>query len=118
MLDPDGDRSLHGTRQAIGPLDGGDPVFESQIVQTEIVHFHRREAIEIDVVELKASAAVFVDQGEGGTADLERIDTEPGGHAADERRFPGAEIAGQQHNRARDRVSAASAAPGGDRLGF
>ena len=70
------------------------------LVQPEVVDLARIvEAIEIDVKQRQPAAAIFLDQRERRAADVVADDAEAFGEAADERRLPGAEIAGQQHDR-------------------
>src|SRR5262245_40116673 len=88
-------------RQLLCPLDREHAV-SSDLVEAEIEHLARIvEAIEIDVEQRQAAAAIFLDERERRAAHLVRRDAEALREPLHERRLPCAEIAVEQHDVAR-----------------
>ena len=98
MIDTDVHGPLESTRQPLRPLNRGHTTVQGQLVEPQIIDFNRLQTIKVHVMQRQASAALFLNQRKCRTGDGFGIDPEPFGQSADEGRFSGAQIAGEQHH--------------------
>ena len=85
-------------RQPIGPFDGKHAFRDGFFLQPEIFRCCPFETIEIGVIESQPAAAVLVDQREGRTAHLVRVNTQPRCQTAHKGCFSRPELARQQQH--------------------
>lgn len=87
-------RATERAREPVGPLDTHNSVSFKQFFQTQVVYFFGGQSVEVDVIH--GAAAVFLNQGERGTAHLIRWYAPPLRESSDECCLPGPELTVQQ----------------------
>ena len=88
-------------RKPFGPFDGQHSARGQLGVEADVVEIGTIEAVQIDVHQRQASAAVFVHERERRAGHFIWIDAEPAGKASHEDGLAGSEIARQQDDGAR-----------------
>jgi hypothetical protein len=97
--DLDADRVRERPWKSIRPFNGRYPSRKRHFIQAKVVDFERPQAVQIYVIQRKASAPIFLYDGECGTADLARIYPKAFGEASNEGGLTGAEITREQYDR-------------------